>query len=56
MCDMLDQMAHFHLEKCIRAGLCGVFSGAGGVRVQVAGLLGADLEFGDFEGVVGSYL
>jgi hypothetical protein len=45
---MLDQMAHFHLKILIRAGLCGVFFGAGGVLVQVAGLLGADLEFGYF--------
>ena len=31
MRDMLDQMAHFHLEKFIGAGLRGFFSGAGGV-------------------------
>jgi|UPI0002E0BC87 hypothetical protein len=45
---MPDQMTHLDLKILIRAGLCGVVSGAGRILIQKAGLLGAYLEFGDF--------
>ncbi|MNQ98385.1 hypothetical protein D3C85_1140720 [compost metagenome] len=46
------QVTHFHLGELVRFPLRGVVADAGGIRVEEAGLLGADLEFGDGEGVV----
>ena len=53
MSDMPDQMAHLYLDVFI-AVRNGLFAVTGGVRIAVTGLFGANLEFGDFQGVVGA--
>ncbi|WP_256662978.1 hypothetical protein [Pseudomonas sp. 91RF] len=53
---MPDKMTDFDL-KVVRT-VCDfrTFAPAGGIWVQVAGCLGSDLKFGDFQGVIWSAL